>query len=79
MATFRPQACITANSVSKSVLRVSLDTLMSKYQKNEDVFYFPSYEIIKDYFTDPFMDDNRHLKRECVLEIMKIFEKNYCC
>lgn len=79
MATFRPQACITANSVSKSILRVSLDNLMFKFQKNKDVFYFPSYEITKDYFIDPFMDDNRHLKRDCVLEIMKIFEKNYCC
>lgn len=79
MATFRPQACITANSVSKSILRVSLDNIISKFQKNKDIYYFPSYEITKDYFINPFMDDNRHLKRECVAEIMQIFEKNYCC
>lgn len=79
MATFRPQSCITANSVSKSILRVSLDNVISKYKENKDIYYFPSYEITKDYFIDPFMDDNRHLKKECILEIMKIFENNYCC
>ena len=78
MATFRPQSCITANSVSKSILRVSLDNIISKYKKNEDIYYFPSFEIVKDYFVDPFMDDNRHLKKESILEIMKLFEKNYC-
>ncbi len=79
MATFRPQSCITANSVSKSILRVSLDNIISKYKKNEDIYYFPSYEITKDYFADPFMDDNRHIKKECILKIMKVFEDNYCC
>jgi hypothetical protein len=78
MATFRPQSCITANSVSKSILRVSLDNIISKYKKNEDIYYFPSFEIVKDYFVDPFMADNRHLKKESILEIMKLFEKNYC-
>ena len=79
MATFRPQSCITANSVSKSILRVSLDQLISKYKKNKDIYYFPSFEIVKDYFVDPFMDDNRHLKKDSVLEIMRLFENNYCC
>jgi len=78
MATFRPQSCITANSVSKSILRVSLDNIMSKYKENNDIYYFPSFEIVKDYFVDPFMNDNRHLKKESILEIMKLFEKNYC-
>ena len=75
MATFRPQSCITANSVSKSILRVALDNIMSKFKNNEDIYYFPSFEIVKDYFVDPFMDDNRHLKQDSILEIMKLFEK----
>ncbi len=78
MATFRPQSCITANSVSKSILRVSLDNLISKYRENDDIYYFPSFEMVKDYFVDPFMEDNRHLKKNSILEIMKLFEKNYC-
>ena len=79
MATFRPQSCITANSVSKSILRVALDNVMSKNIDKKDLYYFPSYEITKEYFTDPFKDDNRHLKDEYILKIMKIFEENYCC
>jgi len=79
MATFRPQSCITANSVSKSILRVALDNVMSKNIDKKDLYYFPSYEITKEYFTDPFIEDNRHLKDEYTLKIMKIFEENYCC
>ena len=79
MATFRPQSCITANSISKSILRVSLDNVMTNSKKNKNIYYFPSYEITKDYFADPFMDDNRHLKKDCILEIMKVFEDSYCC
>ena len=53
VATFRNQSCMTANSISKSILRVSLDNVFTKYHKNEDIFYFPSYEIVNQYFIDP--------------------------
>ena len=78
VATFRNQSCITANSISKSILRVSLDNVFTKYHKNEDIFYFPSYEIVNQYFIDPFKEDNRHLKDENILKIMELFEKYYC-
>ncbi len=78
MATFRNQSCITANSVSKSILRVALDNVLTKYKEDNQIYYFPSYEITKDYLVDPFKDDNRHMKDENVSFIMKIFEKNYC-
>ena len=78
MATFRNQSCITANSVSKSILRVALDNVLTKYKEDDQIYYFPSYEITKDYLVDPFKDDNRHMKDENVSFIMKIFEKNYC-
>ena len=76
MATFRPQSCITANSISKSILRVALDNVITKNYDN--TYYFPAYEITKEYFVDPFKEDNRHLKDRYVKEIMDIFLKYYC-
>ena len=78
VATFRNQSCITANSISKSILRVALDNVITKYKDNKDVYYFPSYEIVSQFFVDPFKDDNRHLKDEYVIKIMELFEMNYC-
>ena len=78
MATFRPQSCITANSVSKSILRVSIDNMLTKFKNENELFYFPSYEITKDYFVDPFKEDNRHLKDDYTSRIMEVFEKFYC-
>ena len=78
VATFRNQSCITANSISKSILRVALDNVITKFQKNRDIYYFPSYEIVNQVFVDPFKTDNRHLKDEFVNKIMELFEKNYC-
>ena len=34
--------------------------------------YFPAYEITKEYFVDPFKEDNRHLKDQHIKEIMEI-------
>ena len=76
MATFRPQSCITANSISKSILRVALDNVITKNYDN--TYYFPAYEITKEYFIDPFGEDNRHLKDQHIKEIMEIFLKYYC-
>tara|TARA_B100000579_G_C22723436_1_gene800570 strand:- start:71 stop:1000 length:930 start_codon:yes stop_codon:yes gene_type:complete len=78
MATFRPQSCITANSVSKSILRVAIDNMLTKFKNENELFYFPSYEITKDYFVDPFKEDNRHLKDDYTSRIMEVFEKFYC-
>ena len=78
VATFRNQSCITANSISKSILRVALDNVVTKYNQNKDLFYFPSYEIVNQVFVDPFKPDNRHLKDEHVNKIMELFEKNFC-
>ena len=54
------------------------------YGINEDfknyvnTYYFPAYEITKEYFVDPFKEDNRHLKDQHIKEIMEIFLKYYC-
>lgn len=76
MATFRPISCLTANSVSKAILRVAIDELMR--QSPQGLHYFPSYEIVKELFDSPYLDDNRHVKPEVVQFIMRTFAKHYC-
>jgi hypothetical protein len=44
-ATFRDISCLTADCVSKSVLRVALDEVMT--DRREGVYYWPSFEIVK--------------------------------
>lgn len=78
-ATFRPVSCISANSVSKAVLRVAVDELMRAREDDKALFYFPSYEIVKDYLRDPFMDgDLHHPSYETVHAIMGAFSEAYC-
>ena len=76
MATFRPISCITASSVSKAILRVSIDEIIREYEGN-NLYYWPSYEIVKEYAKDPYEDDNRHISREIVDFIMDTFSKYY--
>lgn len=45
LATFRDMSCMTADCVSKSVLRVALDNVMADRTKN--VYYWPSFELVK--------------------------------
>jgi hypothetical protein len=45
LATHREISCLTADCVSKSVLRVALDNVMS--DRLPDVYYWPSFEIVK--------------------------------
>jgi hypothetical protein len=44
-ATFRDVSCLTADSVSKSVLRVAIDQAMGRGLEN--VWYWPSFEIVR--------------------------------
>ncbi|PKR47894.1 GSCFA domain-containing protein [Thalassospira povalilytica] len=76
MATFRDINCISANTVSKSILRIALDDLMG--EKHDRVYYFPSYELVKEVYPDPFDDDNRHPKKPYIQEIMQLFARAYC-
>jgi len=78
MATFRPVSCLTASSVSKSILRSAVDQLMRDRASDDGLFYFPSYEIVKDYFIDAYQADNRHPKDEIVDFIMRTFERHFC-
>lgn len=76
MATFRDISCIAANSVSKAVLRVAVDNIINESHK--DVFYFPSYELFKEVYDNPFQEDNRHPRTDLVAEVMGLFESEYC-
>jgi hypothetical protein len=77
VATFRPVSCVTANSVSKASLRVAVDELMRAHTDDQRLFYFPSYEIVKDVTVDPYEKDFRHIKPEVVAGIMKFFASHY--
>jgi len=76
MATFRDINCISANTVSKSILRIALDDLIS--QKHDQVYYFPSYELVKEVYPDPFDEDNRHPRKVYIDNIMELFARVYC-
>lgn len=81
-ATFRDISCMTADSVSKSILRVALDQTMRESIRG--VFYWPSYEIVKRigshttwqaYGLD---DDNVHHVSIClVFSILQAFVRVY--
>lgn len=79
-ATFRPISAITANSVSKAILRASLDEFLRNHETiiNKELFYFPSYEIVTDFFLDAFREDNRHLSAIVPGTIIAYFAKYFC-
>jgi hypothetical protein len=78
IATFREVSCISANSVSKAVLRVAVDELMRQRADDERLFYFPSYDMVAGYFETPYAGDFRHLRPEYVDAIMSAFIEHYC-
>ena len=79
-ATFRPVSAITANSVSKAILRAALDEFLRAQSGvlNEQLFYFPSYEIVHDFFRDPFEEDNRHVTGFVAGHVVRAFAWHFC-
>ena len=77
VATFRPVSCISANSVSKAVLRVAVDELMRERSAPDPLYYFPSYEIVTAYFRDAYKLDNRHIHPRVIRTIMETFVRHY--
>lgn len=76
MATGRADTMhvITANTHSKSVLRVAAEEFVNR---NENVWYFPAYEVVTVATRDPWEDDLRHVKRSTVARVMRTFERMY--
>jgi GSCFA family len=78
-ATFRPVACISANSVSKGVLRVAVDEFVREVEKEDPhIHYFPSYELALYGFDNQWTADRRHLYPHVLDFNMKIFEAYFC-
>jgi hypothetical protein len=61
-------------------LRAGLDEFLraNAADLNTRLFYFPSYEILLNLFTDPWREDNRHPQRYVIDTIMHAFEAAYC-
>lgn len=78
-ATFRPISCITANSVSKASLRVAIDEVMRAFSHDPLLHYFPSYEIITSFLSEPMGADLRHPLPETIEFVMGTFERHFLC
>ena len=77
-ATFRDMSCITANQISKAILRAALDQFFSGIKDEGKAFYWPSYEIAQTFPGDIWTEELRHIKREVLDYIMTLFE-TLCC
>ena len=79
VATFRPESCITANVVSKAILRSAIDELHREVKDEGKLFYWPSYDIIEQAFgPGRYQADRRHIERPILNYIMALFETHYC-
>ena len=78
VATFRPVSCITANSVSKAILRASLDEVLRDVAAEGRAFYWPSYEIVMELFDNQWRPDRRHVRPEILDFVMTLFEAHWC-
>jgi hypothetical protein len=77
-ATFRPVSAVTANAVSKAVLRAALDEfLRDRSDLNRTYFYFPSYEIVTDVLLDPFADEQMHLHEHAISFVLATFARHF--
>lgn len=76
--TFRPMHALVANSASKAIIRASLDEFLREHesQVGSTYFYFPSYEIVREFLTDPYAD-NRHVHTYVTDVILDIFARRY--
>ena len=75
LATFTRRDVITANTYSKSVLRVAADMLSDRF---DWVDYFPSYEMVVNSPSSFAMErDRRHVRMEMVDAVTTAFLENY--
>lgn len=78
-ATFRPVTCLSANAVSKAILRAAADEFLREAVPNDPkLFYFPSYDIVMYGFNHQWQDDRRHVYSHVLDFNMKVFERYYC-
>jgi GSCFA family len=63
---------IEANCHSKATLRVAIDEVV---QNNADIYYLPSYEYVSYCSQKPWMEDDRHVQRDTVRQIIQMFSE----
>ena len=63
---------ISANTHSKSVLRVVADELVTN---NPDMYYLPSYELVTECVEDAWDVDHRHVKSSTVEKVVDMFQQ----
>lgn len=79
LATFRPVSCITANAVSKAILRAAIDEVHRDVAAEGKLFYWPSYEIVQEAFgAGRYRTDRRHIHERILDYVMALFETHYC-
>jgi hypothetical protein len=73
-ATFLHEAyhVVEANAHSKAVLRVAAQEFV---EKNEGVYYFPSYELVTCGKEDAWLPDQRHVTPATVDRVMQMFDE----
>jgi hypothetical protein len=78
-ATFRNVACLSANAVSKAILRAAVDQVHRELSAGDDrLFYFPSYNVVMHAFDNQWTPDRRHVYPHVLRFNMVMFEKYYC-
>ncbi|WP_019905262.1 GSCFA domain-containing protein [Methylobacterium sp. 77] len=78
-ATFRDVGCISANAVSKAILRGAVDEFYEDAEgKGSTLFYFPSYDMVMYGFDNQWTADRRHVYGHVLDFNMKVFEHYYC-
>lgn len=65
---------VEANLHSKSVLRVAAQEFV---EKNSEVYYFPSFELVTYGFENPWSDDQRHVDPKVVQRVMEMFRQMF--
>ena len=78
VATFRPVSAISANTVSKAILRAAIDEAYRERPRKGGFYYWPSYELVMDLFAKRWTSDRRHVKTAILDFIMVLFEKYWC-
>src|SRR5271165_14106 len=75
-ATFRHNDwhVVEANMHSKAILRVAAQEFV---ERNDGVFYFPSFELVSCALKDPWREDQRHVSRTAVEKVMEMFREMF--
>ncbi|MEK8031872.1 GSCFA domain-containing protein [Ideonella sp. DXS29W] len=78
-ATFRPVSCVSANAVSKSILRAAVDEVYRETRPTDTkLHYFPSYDMVMYGFDNQWRDDRRHVYPHVLTFNMQVFEAYFC-